>query len=39
MAKLAARSRGRWPVELTGAQAAPGMLPVVQTSGGSTKST
>jgi coenzyme F420 hydrogenase subunit beta len=39
MAKLAARSRGRWPVELTGAQAAPRMLPVVQTSGGSTRST
>ncbi|HEX4908538.1 MAG TPA: Coenzyme F420 hydrogenase/dehydrogenase, beta subunit C-terminal domain [Actinomycetes bacterium] len=39
MAKLAARSRGRWPVELTGDQGAPRMLPVVQTSGGSTRTT
>jgi coenzyme F420 hydrogenase subunit beta len=39
MAKLAARSRGRWPVELTGAQAAPRMLPVVQAGQGTTKST
>ena len=34
MAKLAARSRERWPVELTGDQGAPRMLPVVQVSGG-----
>ena len=34
MAKLAARSRGRWPVELTGDRAAPRVLPVVQISGG-----
>ena len=39
MAKLAARSRGRWPVELTGDQGAPRMLPVVQVSGGSTRTT
>jgi coenzyme F420 hydrogenase subunit beta len=39
MAKLAARSRGRWPVELAGDRAAPRILPVVQTSGGSTRST
>ena len=39
MAKLAARSRGRWPVELTGDRGAPRMLPVVQTSGGSARST
>jgi coenzyme F420 hydrogenase subunit beta len=39
MAKLAARSRARWPVELTGDQAAPRVLPVVQTSGGSTRTT
>jgi coenzyme F420 hydrogenase subunit beta len=39
MAKLAARSRGRWPVELTGDQGAPRMLPVVQASGGSARST
>jgi coenzyme F420 hydrogenase subunit beta len=34
MAKLAARSRERWPVELGGDQAAPRMLPVVQVAGG-----
>jgi coenzyme F420 hydrogenase subunit beta len=39
MAKLAARSRGRWPVELGGDRAAPRMLPVVQTSGGSARTT
>ena len=39
MAKLAARSRGRWPVELAGDRAAPRILPVVQTSGGSPRST
>ena len=39
MAKLAARSRGRWPVELAGDRAAPRILPVVQTSGGSTRTT
>jgi coenzyme F420 hydrogenase subunit beta len=39
MTKLAARSRARWPVELTGDQAAPRVLPVVQTSGGSTRTT
>jgi coenzyme F420 hydrogenase subunit beta len=39
MAKLAARSRGRWPVELTGDRAAPRILPVVQTSGGIPRST
>ncbi|HEY6706877.1 MAG TPA: Coenzyme F420 hydrogenase/dehydrogenase, beta subunit C-terminal domain, partial [Actinomycetota bacterium] len=39
MAKLAARSRGRWPVELAGARAAPRILPVVQTSGGIPRST
>ena len=39
MAKLAARSRGRWPVELAGDRAAPRILPVVQTSGGSTRNT
>ncbi|HKP99435.1 MAG TPA: Coenzyme F420 hydrogenase/dehydrogenase, beta subunit C-terminal domain [Actinomycetes bacterium] len=39
MAKLAARSRGRWPVELTGDRAAPRILPVVQTSGGSPRTT
>jgi coenzyme F420 hydrogenase subunit beta len=39
MAKLAARSRGRWPLELTGDRAAPRVLPVVQTSGGSTRTT
>jgi coenzyme F420 hydrogenase subunit beta len=39
MAKLAARSRGRWPVELGGDRAAPRMLPVVQTSGGSAGTT
>ena len=37
MAKLAARSRGRWPAELGGDRAAPRMLPVVQTSGGSAR--
>src|SRR4029450_5443314 len=39
MPKLAARPRGRWPVELTGDQGAPRVLPVVQTSGGSTRTT
>jgi coenzyme F420 hydrogenase subunit beta len=39
MAKLATRSRERWPVELSGDRAAPRMLPVVQTSGGSATST
>jgi coenzyme F420 hydrogenase subunit beta len=39
MAKLAARSRGRWPVELGGDRAAPRMLPVVQTTGGSAGTT
>jgi coenzyme F420 hydrogenase subunit beta len=39
MAKLAARSRGRWPVELSGDRAAPRMLPVVQASGGTTITT
>jgi coenzyme F420 hydrogenase subunit beta len=39
MAKLATRSRERWPVELSGDRAAPRMLPVVQTSGGSARST
>jgi coenzyme F420 hydrogenase subunit beta len=39
MAKLAARSRGRWPVELSGGRAAPRMLPVVQASGGTTLTT
>jgi coenzyme F420 hydrogenase subunit beta len=38
MAKLAARSRGRWPAELTGDRAAPRVLPVVQTSGGIPRS-
>jgi coenzyme F420 hydrogenase subunit beta len=37
MAKLAARSRGRWPAGLGGGQAAPRMLPVVQASRGSTR--
>ena len=39
MAKLAARSRGRWPAEPTGDRAAPRVLPVVQTSGGIPTST
>jgi coenzyme F420 hydrogenase subunit beta len=39
MAKLAARSRGRWPVELSGDRTAPGMLPVAQPSGGTTVTT
>ena len=39
MAKLAVRSRGRWPAELTGDRGAPRLLPVVQTSGGSTRTT
>ena len=39
MAKLAARSRGRWPAELGGDRAAPRLLPVVQTSGGSAGTT
>jgi coenzyme F420 hydrogenase subunit beta len=39
MAKLAARSRGRWPAGLDGDQAAPRLLPVVQASGGSSRTT
>jgi len=39
MAKLAARSRGRWPAQLDGDRAAPRMLPVVQVSGGSARTT
>jgi coenzyme F420 hydrogenase subunit beta len=39
MAKLAARSRGRWPAQLGGDRAAPGMLPVVQASGGTAVTT
>jgi coenzyme F420 hydrogenase subunit beta len=39
MAKLAARSRGRWPAEPGGDRAAPRMLPVVQASGGSARTT
>jgi coenzyme F420 hydrogenase subunit beta len=39
MAKLAARSRGRWPAGLGGDRGAPRMLPVVQTSGGSARTT
>ena len=39
MAKLATRSRGRWPVELTGPRGAPRMLPVVQAGQGTTKTT
>ncbi len=39
MAKLATRSRERWPVELSADRAAPRMLPVVQASGGSARST
>jgi coenzyme F420 hydrogenase subunit beta len=39
MAKLATRSRERWPVELSGDQGAPRMLPVVQTSRGSARTT
>jgi coenzyme F420 hydrogenase subunit beta len=39
MAKLAARSRGRWPAELGGDRGAPRVLPVVQTSGGSARTT
>jgi coenzyme F420 hydrogenase subunit beta len=39
MAKLAARSRGRWPAELTGDRGAPRLLPVVRTSGGTTRTT
>jgi coenzyme F420 hydrogenase subunit beta len=39
MAKLAVRSRERWPAELTGDQAAPRMLPVVPASGGSARAT
>ena len=39
MAKLATRSRERWPAGLGGDRAAPRMLPVVQASGGSTRST
>jgi coenzyme F420 hydrogenase subunit beta len=37
MAKLAVRSRERWPADLAGAQGAPRLLPVVQVSGGSTR--
>src|SRR5215203_4355943 len=39
MGKLAVRSRERWPADLTGDQAAPRILPVVQTSGGTTRTT
>jgi coenzyme F420 hydrogenase subunit beta len=39
MAKLAARSRGRWPTGLSGDRAAPRMLPVVQASGGGARTT
>ena len=39
MAKLAARSRGRWPAEPSGDRAAPRMLPVVQASGGGARTT
>ena len=39
MAKLAARSRERWPARLDGDRAAPRLLPVVQASGGSTRTT
>ena len=39
MAKLAARSRERWPAGLGGDRAAPRMLPVVQASGGSSRTT
>ena len=39
MAKLAARSRGRWPAQPDGGRAAPGMLPVVQASGGTAVTT
>jgi coenzyme F420 hydrogenase subunit beta len=39
MAKLAARSRERWPAELSGDRAAPRMLPVVQATGGTARTT
>jgi coenzyme F420 hydrogenase subunit beta len=39
MAKLAARSRGRWPLQLSGDRAAPRLLPVVQASGGEARTT
>ena len=39
MAKLAARSRGRWPAGPSGDRAAPRMLPVVQASGGGARTT
>jgi coenzyme F420 hydrogenase subunit beta len=39
MAKLAVRSRKRWPAQLSGDQAAPRMLPVVEVSGGSGRTT
>ena len=39
MAKLAAHSRGRWPVGPSGDRAAPRMLPVVQASGGGARTT
>jgi coenzyme F420 hydrogenase subunit beta len=39
MAKLAVRSRERWPAGLAGDRGAPRMLPVVQTSGGSARTT
>jgi coenzyme F420 hydrogenase subunit beta len=39
MAKLAARSRGRWPAEPSGDRAAPRMLPVVPASGGGARTT
>ena len=39
MAKLATRSRERWPAGLTGDLGAPRLLPVVPTSGGSRRTT
>jgi len=39
MDKLSTRSRERWPVELSGAQAAPRLLPVVQVSGETARTT
>jgi coenzyme F420 hydrogenase subunit beta len=39
MAKLATRSRERWPAGLTGDQAAPRTLPVVPAGGGSARTT
>jgi coenzyme F420 hydrogenase subunit beta len=39
MAKLATRSRGRWPLQLSGDRGAPRMLPVAQASGGGAGTT